>query len=463
MPRSLRFRRTCLLLLIFLLFPNLKVGAMQIAAGRLGAAKAKKSSASPDTSEAPKPQLLNADSNPTLRYPVAVSESSISCGWLDVTRTGVTYTVVESGSKGTPYSGKKFVAPGSVQYLVAPAEAVGSEGFDVSLSSLQDIRLLEGSFLRIAFGSRKLLLIYLPQDYWGTVVGKPRAFKEFGLRNPAGTMAVQRGMQNFDTVLAEVKPPTPPPLDVSLHAESMSVEKGHSVTLVWNSSNATSLDLEPGVGRVGAAGGMSLVPQDSTNYILTATGPAGTKSASVFVTVTQPAPVVPPTIVLTEPSAAREGQSVEVASSPFIIRGVVMDASGIPVVTINGMSVTMRPTSPQAAQFTSDPLALLPGENRFEVKAINSAHGQAKVAFFAHLTASSPKAPPAAPTNSKGLDKAEILSLLQGDVPSARVADLVKERGIKFVPKPDDLKEIRGAGGGDDLIDAINQALASAK
>ena len=169
-----------------------------------------------------------------------------------------------------------------------------------------------------------------------------------------------------------------------------------------------------------------------------------------------------PTIVLTEPSAG-EGQTVEVTSSPLIIRGVVMDASGIPVVTVNGKSVTMRPTSAQAAQFTSDPLALQPGENRFEVSAINSAHGQAKVAFVAHLTPSSPKAPPAEPTNSKGLGKAEILSLLQGDVPSARVAELVKERGIKFVPTPDDLKEIRGAGGGDDLIDAINQAPAPAK
>jgi hypothetical protein len=97
------------------------------------------------------------------------------------------------------------------------------------------------------------------------------------------------------------------------------------------------------------------------------------------------------------------------------------------------------------------------------VSAINSSHGQAKVAFIAHLTPTPPKAPPAEPSNSKGLGKAEIVSLLQGDVPSARVAALVKERGIKFVPTQDDLKEIRGAGGGDDLIDAINQAPAPAK
>ena len=457
MSRSLRFCRTCLLLVIFLLFPFLRAEAFQVLG--LGAAQARKRSASPAATpagEAPKPQLLNADSNPTLRYPVSVWESSISCGWLDVTRTGVSYTVVESGGKGKPASPFMKFAPGEVQHLVAPASDTGSEGFQVSSSEIK-ANGLRGSALIIAFSNRSPQLIYLPQDYWETEVGKPRSFERLAQMNLAGTMAIQRAMQNFDSVLAEVKPPAPASLDVALHAEPSTVEKGRTVALVWTSSNATSLDLEPGVGRVAAAGGVSLVPQDSTNYIVTATGPAGTKTASVFVTVTQPSPASLPTIVLTEPSAG-EGQTVEVANSPLIIRGVVMDASGIPVVTVNGRSVTMRPTTTQAAQFTSDPLALQPGENRFEVNAVNSAHGQAKVAFIAHLTPSSPKPQPAAPTNSKALGKAEILSLLHGDVPSARVAELVKERGIKFVPTQDDLKEIRSEGGGDDLIDAIHQA-----
>jgi hypothetical protein len=168
---------------------------------------------------------------------------------------------------------------------------------------------------------------------------------------------------------------------------------------------------------------------------------------------------VAPTVVLIEPSVGN-GQSVEIASSPLTIRGVVMDASGIPVVTVNGKSVTLRPTSSQAAQFTSDPLSLQPGENHIEVSAMNSVHGQVKVDFIAHLAPSAPKPQPATIANPKGLDKAEILSLLQGDVPSARVAGLVKERGLKFALTPDDLKEIRSAGGGDDLVDAISQASA---
>jgi hypothetical protein len=456
MYTELYFRRRCLLLVIFLLFPFLNAEALQIAR----AAQARRDPSSPQAGEAPKPQLLNADSNATLRYPVAVWESSTSYGWLDVTRSGLTYTVVNSRRLGKTFGGRKF-AQGEGQHLVTPASDAGNEGFEVSSSEIR-ANGLKGGALIIAFSNRYPQIIYLPPDQWGTV-DKPRQFQEAGVMNLAGTMAIQRSLQNFDAILATVQPPAPASVDVSLHADPPSVEKGRPVALVWNSSNATSLDLEPGVGHVAAAGGVSLLPQDSTNYTLTASGPAGTKAASVYVTVTAPAPVVLPTIVLTDPPAAGEGQTVEVTSSPLVIRGVVMDTSGIPVVTINGKSVTMRSTSAQAAQFRSDPIALQVGENRFEVSAINGARGEAKVAFVAHLSTSTPKEQPAAPINSKGLGKAEILGLLQGDVPSARVAELVKERGLKFVPTQDDLKEIRAAGGADDLIDAINQSPAPAR
>jgi len=457
LPSKFR-RRTVLWLIVILFFPFLNVTAVQSIWSTAGAGKAqKRSSVQPavvQLGEAPKPQLLNADSNPALRYPVSVRESSVSCGWLDVTRSGISYTVVESAGASKPAMRKQF-APGGTHYLAAPVETGGNEGFNLTLGEVKYIGLQKGVLLLITSDQRRGL-IYLSQENWGTVVGKPGVFERFAQMDVAGTMAIQRALQNFDSVLAEVKPPAPPPLDVSLHAEPATVEKGHPVTLVWNSTNATSLDLEPGVGHLAAAGGMSVVPQDSTNYTLTATGPAGTKAASVFVTVTPPV-VVPPVVAMTVPSVSN-GQSVEVGSSPLIIRGVAMDASGIPIVTINGKTATMRPTTSQAAEFQSDPIDLKPGENTFEVAAVNSAHGQTKVTFVARLISSPPKTPPAEVSNPKGLAKAEIVSLLQGEVPSVHVTELVKQRGIKFVPTPDDLKEIRAAGGGDELIDAINQA-----
>jgi hypothetical protein len=423
----------------------------------LHAKSVKKGSSAPASTEEIKPELLNADSNPTLRYPVAVNgEGSVSCGWFDVTRAGVRYSVVVSGRAGRSAPARNKFASGGPDHLVAPQEAVADEGFGASLSEIREAQFAKGALMFYASQRRKFL-IYFPQSQWG-LAQNPRAFFEIAQQNVAGTTAIQQAMTSFESALAAVKPPVSLAPEVTLHAEPSSVEKGHPVTLVWTSSNATSLDLEPGGGRVAAAGGTSLVPNDSTNYTLTATGPGGTKVASVFVTVAQPTVASPPTLVLVEPSAAGPGQTVEVATSSLVIRGVVMDASGIPVVTINGMSVSMRPTSAQAAQFASDPVALQPGENRFEVIATNNARGQAKMAFTVRYTSSAPQPQPASPSNPKALGKADILSLLQGEVSSAHVAELVKERGIKFVPTPDDLRDIRSAGGGDDLIDALNQA-----
>ncbi len=454
-----RLPRFSWLLAVLVFVPCWHANAAQVF-GVAGAKARKGSAARPvptSTPEAPKPQLLNSDSNPTLRYPVAVWESTVSCGWLDVTQSGISYTVVQSGQKSKPAFGKKFVGSAGGSHFAAPEAAAGDEGFAVNSSEITGTQLVK-NFLQIKFGKRAPLLIYLAQDYWGAAAGKPRVFEEYAQSNPTGTMAVQRGVQNFAAVLAEVKPPA---LDLSLRAEPTSVERGHAVNLVWNSANATSLDLEPGVGRVPAAGTLAQSPQDSTTYTLSASGPAGAKAVSVYVTVT--APAGPPTLVLIEPSAAGDGQTVDVANSPLVVRGAVMDASGIPVVTVNGKSVTIRPTSAQAAEFKSDPIDLSPGETRLEVVAVNSAQRQSKVTFVARYTPPPPKPRPAEPTNPRGLEKAEIINLLQGNVPSEHVAELVKQRGIKFVPTPDDLKEIRAAGGGDDLIDAVSQAQGPAK
>ena len=107
-----------------------------------------------------------------------------------------------------------------------------------------------------------------------------------------------------------------------------------------------------------------------------------------------------------------------------------------------------------AAEFWSEPLPLQPGGNPIEIIAANAAHAETKVVFLVRYT---PKPAPVAP---KGLSKEEIVSLLHGEVPSARVAELVRERGIKFSPTDADLNQIRAEGGTDELIQAIQQAAA---
>jgi len=79
----------------------------------------------------------------------------------------------------------------------------------------------------------------------------------------------------------------------TLTVEPASLEQGQSATLTWVSSNATDLDLEPGLGRQQATGSTTVTPQDSTEYTLTATGPSGVTTCSARVTVVS-APTPPP-------------------------------------------------------------------------------------------------------------------------------------------------------------------------
>jgi peptidoglycan-associated lipoprotein len=93
------------------------------------------------------------------------------------------------------------------------------------------------------------------------------------------------------------KPAPPPPArpTVTLSANPSTIERGQSTTLSWESKNAATLALEPGLGQVPARGSMTVSPYESLTYRITAKGPGGTADASARVTVNPPPrPPAPP-------------------------------------------------------------------------------------------------------------------------------------------------------------------------
>jgi hypothetical protein len=168
-------------------------------------------------------------------------------------------------------------------------------------------------------------------------------------------------------------------------------------------------------------------------------------------------PPSPPALVITAPSGVGEKQTIDFNEPSLTIRGVAMDDSGLPTIAINGTPAALRPKGENAAEFWSDPITLKSGDNPFDIVATSPAKATAHFQFVAHFT------PKAAPVNPRALGKEEIISLLQGDVPASRVAELVRDRGIKFTPAPADLNDIRAAGGSEELIQTIQQAAASGK
>jgi len=95
------------------------------------------------------------------------------------------------------------------------------------------------------------------------------------------------------TTPAPAPAPTPSPT-VTLNATPTSVQSGQTSTLSWSSTNATDLDIEPGIGKVSPQGTTPVTPNDSTTYTITATGSGGSATASARVDVSAPAAAAAP-------------------------------------------------------------------------------------------------------------------------------------------------------------------------
>jgi tRNA A-37 threonylcarbamoyl transferase component Bud32 len=85
-----------------------------------------------------------------------------------------------------------------------------------------------------------------------------------------------------------VKPPT-----IEFVVNPREITSGQKATLEWTTQNADKVRLEPDIGEVSAIGSRTVSPTKSVSYLLTATGPGGTESKSVLMTVRpEPIPVI---------------------------------------------------------------------------------------------------------------------------------------------------------------------------
>jgi hypothetical protein len=97
------------------------------------------------------------------------------------------------------------------------------------------------------------------------------------------------------------------PASISSFSASKSIiEAGETVVLTWTTTNATSVNISPGVGTVAASGSTTVTPVATTTYTLAASGQSGSSvSSTAMVTVR---PRVSPTISISQPTI-KSGQS----------------------------------------------------------------------------------------------------------------------------------------------------------
>src|SRR4029077_16710021 len=95
-------------------------------------------------------------------------------------------------------------------------------------------------------------------------------------------------------------PPAPPVC--KLTAEPAAIDQGKSVTLSWSSENATDVSIDPGLGKQLTEGSVTASPENSTTFVLTATGPSGSATCTARVTVS--AATAPPAPSVSEENIA---------------------------------------------------------------------------------------------------------------------------------------------------------------
>ncbi len=93
------------------------------------------------------------------------------------------------------------------------------------------------------------------------------------------------------------------PVIAEFSIEPSTIERGQSAVLRWNVTGSNNVAISNGLGTVQPQGTQRITPQQTTSYILTATGPGGDASRTATVTVTGPPP--PPTTNTNTTSRAR--------------------------------------------------------------------------------------------------------------------------------------------------------------
>lgn len=93
------------------------------------------------------------------------------------------------------------------------------------------------------------------------------------------------GPGNVVPAVTRAAPPT-----ITLRADSSTVARGSAITLTWNATNATTVDVQPGIGAVAVQGSRQVSPASSVTYTATATGPGGTAADTLRITVNDPPP-----------------------------------------------------------------------------------------------------------------------------------------------------------------------------
>ena len=125
----------------------------------------------------------------------------------------------------------------------------------------------------------------------------------------------------------------------TISATPQAISGGQSTTLTWSSTSAQSATIDQGIGSVPASGSMTVSPAADTTYTITVTGPGGTASASVLVSVIW---LQPTASLSANPASIAPGQSTTLTWTSTYAQSATVH-QGIGSVDLSG-SMTVTPS-----------------------------------------------------------------------------------------------------------------------
>jgi len=161
------------------------------------------------------------------------------------------------------------------------------------------------------------------------------------------------------TVTVDVTAADPQPT-VALSVEPETIPPGGTSTLTWSSTDADSCVIEPDVGSVDPTGFITVNPAATTTYTITATGPGGTATAEVTLTVRESVPIQ---LTITSPA---EGETI--IRPDVMVTGTILNPSGAETgVVVNGVIAMVHGT-----EFVANHVSLVEGESVIEAIATDA-------------------------------------------------------------------------------------------
>lgn len=124
-----------------------------------------------------------------------------------------------------------------------------------------------------------------------------------------------------DNVRLDTGASNPAPAIIQFTIDPETVPFAGASTLTWSTQNATSVEIDHGIGAVPLSGSRDVSLQDFTTFTLTATGPGGSAHRSVAIFVRSPGPSIR---FSAEPSFIQRGQ-------PSTLTWTTMDATGVSI------------------------------------------------------------------------------------------------------------------------------------